>query len=71
MKDTKHGALNQETKAGSTGTLYRVPCSCGWRGAWWLSATEAELSYIRHENGIAVQFVPRVAVGAINVEGIE
>ena len=47
-----HVALGLEVKTGggeeSAVLLRRVPCSCGWRGCWYATATAAEESYVRH-----------------------
>jgi hypothetical protein len=41
-----------ETRLASIGQAptpaYRIPCTCGWVGAWWTSALKAANAYERH-----------------------
>jgi hypothetical protein len=49
-KPTEHKQLTMETRVSETGkTLFKFPCSCGWRsGAFWKSITAALQSHARH-----------------------
>lgn len=45
-----HAQSAIETKVGdlAPATLFRVSCSCSWRGAWWTTPLDALSSWQRH-----------------------
>lgn len=38
--------------------LVRIPCSCGWRGSWFSTIDQAEISFRRHMSNVVCGPVP-------------
>ena len=54
-KNVIHKAQVLETKARIFQPFIRVPCACGWVGAWWTSKKTALKSFRRHQRTAEAQ----------------